>query len=107
MKERVKLGILLKTWESRMLALLLCSIILVAHIGVSAQERPGIRVEVDLVNLYMSLLRNTRGLPIEGLGAADFQVYEDDVEQQSGISARTMPRTRSVSFSTAVEAWRG
>ena len=81
MKERVKLGILLKAWESRMLALLLCSIILVANIGVSAQERPGIRVEVDLVNLYVSVT-NTRGLPIEGLGAEDFQVYEDDVEQQ-------------------------
>jgi VWFA-related protein len=81
MKERVEPGILLKPWESSMFALLLCSIILVAHAGVSAQQQAGIRVEVDLVNLYVSVT-NTRGVPIEGLAAPDFQVYEDDVEQQ-------------------------
>lgn len=80
MKERIKTGIVLKAAESRMLALLLCLIMLVPDAGVLGQQ-PSIRVEVDLVNLYVSVT-DKRGHPIEGLTAADFHVYEDDVEQQ-------------------------
>ena len=52
-----------------------------AQEGISARQQPSIRVEVDLVNLYVSVT-DKRSRAIEGLTAADFRVYEDDVEQQ-------------------------
>ena len=64
----------------RMLALVLLLMINVPDTRISAQQS-SIRVDVDLVNLYVAVTDN-RGHPVEGLTAGDFRVYEDDAEQQ-------------------------
>lgn len=80
MKERTQTRMLVSAAKSRVFATLLVLMMLVPDARISAQQS-SIRVDVDLVNLYVSVT-DKRGHPVEGLTAGDFHVYEDDAEQQ-------------------------
>ena len=52
-----------------------------AGLGLSEAQEPKIRVEVDLVALYLTVTDN-RGAPLPGLKKENFRVWEDEIEQK-------------------------
>lgn len=79
------------SWRRTVLAFV--SLVPVASLCLSnSQERP-IRVEVDLVPLYVTVA-DRRGAPLPGLRENNFRVWEDDVEQKiSHFSVDDAPYT--------------
>jgi len=85
----------------------ICALLLVASIGLSAQQEPNVRVQSNVV-IVPALVKDAEGYIVYGLSQSDFVIEDDGVEQVVHLdeSAGGAPASVVVAVQTGRRAWR-